>query len=400
MAMNPLDFLQSIAGFTQSQTAQQSANRPFKLGTIDPAYVASSFPGTLPKVTFDGESTLSGKLYPVMAPYKPQPSDRVVLAPVGNTYVILGPLDYDTAAYVGGVLRVAGAGDLSLTSTGHGFQVGPDSGLNLAMDQNEIQARNNGAASTLIIQADSGNTAFNGNAADPTTNTVDMKANLIVQGALTVGGVTPGNVTQQVFTTSGTWTKPAGARAVRFQVQGGGGAGGGGPATGAGAVSAGAGGQGGAYAESTIAASTLTATVAITIGAGGTGVSGTTGNSGGTSSAAAYVSAAGGAGGPIIGASGSVGASNGGGGAQAMTGDVQVDGSGGGAGVRLGTSSMGGHGGNSFLGGGAKTCGSNAQGDPGGNYGGGGAGSARNQSQSAIAGGAGAPGIVIVTTYF
>lgn len=107
MGMQPLDFLQSIAGFTQSQTSQQSENKPFKLGTIDPEYVVSSFPGTLPKVTFDGEPAVSGKLYPVMSPYWPQPSDRVVLAPVGSTYLILGPVDYDTASYVGGSLKIA-----------------------------------------------------------------------------------------------------------------------------------------------------------------------------------------------------------------------------------------------------------------------------------------------------
>lgn len=106
--MDALSFFQTVAGFTQSQTSQQSENKPFKLGTVDPAYVASTFPGTLPKVTFDGESTVSGKLYPVMSPYWPQPSDRVVLAPIGNTYLILGPVDYDTAAYLGGSVKVVG----------------------------------------------------------------------------------------------------------------------------------------------------------------------------------------------------------------------------------------------------------------------------------------------------
>lgn len=103
--MEALSFLQSVAGYARAQ-AQSSADRPIKLGTVDPAYVASSFPGTLPKVTFDGEATLSGKLYPVMAPYWPQPSDRVVLVPIGNTYLIIGCLDSDGHIYVGGDVKL------------------------------------------------------------------------------------------------------------------------------------------------------------------------------------------------------------------------------------------------------------------------------------------------------
>lgn len=84
-----LDMLQSITGFVRAQSGG-SADKPFLIGTIDPAYVQSGYPGTLPKVTFDGESTLSGKQYAVMSGYWPAAGDRVVLAPVGTTYMILG----------------------------------------------------------------------------------------------------------------------------------------------------------------------------------------------------------------------------------------------------------------------------------------------------------------------
>lgn len=50
-----------------------------------------------------------------------------------------------------GVVRIDTTGDASLASTGHGLQIGPDAGVNLAIDNNEIQARNNGAASGLLI---------------------------------------------------------------------------------------------------------------------------------------------------------------------------------------------------------------------------------------------------------
>lgn len=81
-----------------------------------------------------------------------------------------------------GTLRVRATGDLSLTSTGHGFQVGPDNSLNIAIDGNEIQARSNGGPNTLLLQTDSGGTQFNGNATDPTANTVTLNANLAVNG--------------------------------------------------------------------------------------------------------------------------------------------------------------------------------------------------------------------------
>jgi hypothetical protein len=61
-------------------------------------------------------------------------------------------------------LRITATDDVSLSSTAHGFQVGPNAGLNLAIDQDEIMARNNGATSDLHLQADGGNVIV-GNAA-------------------------------------------------------------------------------------------------------------------------------------------------------------------------------------------------------------------------------------------
>lgn len=53
-------------------------------------------------------------------------------------------------------LRVTALEDVSLSSTLHGLQIGPTSGANVALDQNEIMARNNGAASDLHLNADGG----------------------------------------------------------------------------------------------------------------------------------------------------------------------------------------------------------------------------------------------------
>lgn len=65
---------------------------------------------------------------------------------------------------VGGTLRVPVATDASLSSTGHAIQAGPDSGQNIAIDGNEVMARNNGGASDLALNAEGGEVAINGNA--------------------------------------------------------------------------------------------------------------------------------------------------------------------------------------------------------------------------------------------
>lgn len=57
-------------------------------------------------------------------------------------------------------LRVTGTGAASLASTGHGFQIGPDAGINLIADQNDIQVRNAGAAGQLNLNPFGGNIAI------------------------------------------------------------------------------------------------------------------------------------------------------------------------------------------------------------------------------------------------
>ncbi len=55
----------------------------------------------------------------------------------------------------GAKLHIESSGDAELTSTGHWLTVWSQSGLNLAIDWNEILARNNGASSDLFLQASS-----------------------------------------------------------------------------------------------------------------------------------------------------------------------------------------------------------------------------------------------------
>lgn len=90
------DFLAMMKGL--STPAAPGAQ--VKLGTIDAAYAGGN-----PKVTFDGESTLSGRGYAFLDTYLPIPGDRVALIQVGSTWLIVGSVDssnqYPPIALVG-----------------------------------------------------------------------------------------------------------------------------------------------------------------------------------------------------------------------------------------------------------------------------------------------------------
>lgn len=111
----------------------------------------------------------------------------------------------------------------------------------------------------------------------------------------------------RTFATPGTstYTPTPGTKSVIVEVQGAGGGGGGCPATAAGGASQGGQGSGGGYSYRRITAGF--AGVTITVGAGGTGVLGVAGNTGGSSSFGALLSATGGGGGQY--ATGSAGSS-------------------------------------------------------------------------------------------
>jgi hypothetical protein len=223
--------------------------------------------------------------------------------------------------------------------------------------------------------------------------------------SLTVTDGSP--MTMQVFTSSGTWTKPAGCRTVKVRVQGGGGAGGGSDAAASGQNSKGSGGGGGGYAEKVFAASALASSITVTVGSGGTGAAGANGNSG-TNSSFAHTTAVQGNGGGG-GANASTGATPfggaGGGGGTSSGGDVNT--SGGAGGMAWGDALLGisGPGGSAHMGGGGAGRGSatapaSLAGFVGGNYGGGGGGALSTSGGAAAAGGNGANGVVIVECYF
>lgn len=103
MSTDALRLLERVAGYTHAHERPSSANRPLKLATIDVDYDEDTYPGgTLPRVIFDGETILSAKRYVVLPPYWPHPGDRVVLVPVGNSYVIIGGLSEGASVHLAG----------------------------------------------------------------------------------------------------------------------------------------------------------------------------------------------------------------------------------------------------------------------------------------------------------
>jgi hypothetical protein len=72
-------FLEDIRGYVAEDAPRNT------IGTIDTGYTTGR-----PRVLFDGETVLGGKTYPYLASYTPAASHRVLLAPAGSSYVILG----------------------------------------------------------------------------------------------------------------------------------------------------------------------------------------------------------------------------------------------------------------------------------------------------------------------
>lgn len=106
-------------------------------------------------------------------------------------------------------LRMTGTGLASLASTAHALQIGPDAGANLIADQNEIQARNAGAAALLGLNVNGGNVTI-GNAASTTTiagslnvtTGLALPANSVLSADINAGAVTTAKIADGAVTTA------------------------------------------------------------------------------------------------------------------------------------------------------------------------------------------------------
>lgn len=210
------------------------------------------------------------------------------------------------------------------------------------------------------------------------------------------------SVDLEVFTSSGSWSKPPGLKAVRVRLVGGGGSGGGTPATAAGQAAEGGGGGGGGYSEKVILADDLASSETVTIGAGGAGAAaGASGNAGGTTSFGTHLQATDGAGGTVGTATGTSVAVNGGSGGAGSGGELNIPGKDGMVGhIITAAAQRQGAGGGSQLGPASTWPQSGTISGAGDNYGGGSTGAIAGASTAARTSAAGAPGVVLVEEFF
>ena len=123
--------------------------------------------------------------------------------------------DVTGSLVVGSRVRATTTAEVTLASTTHGLQVGPNAGANLRMDGNEIMAANNGAAADLFLQ-DQGGDVYIGDAAASAGDLILGTSSTSTTGALIFkngnGGsirpfsATSGNTSLGVYNSTGSST--------------------------------------------------------------------------------------------------------------------------------------------------------------------------------------------------
>jgi hypothetical protein len=89
-------------------------------------------------------------------------ANQVVYKNASNVATGSSTFTFDGTALTADSLRLTSIADVTLTSTTHAFQIGPSNAANLRIDQNEIEAQNNEAAATLVLNASGGTVQFGG----------------------------------------------------------------------------------------------------------------------------------------------------------------------------------------------------------------------------------------------
>jgi hypothetical protein len=277
---------------------------------------------------------------------------------------------------------------------------------------------------TVVVQTKAGTAATTGTQTTPSADagwtalaavTVANGATTIIAGNITaiLGanadptatglGLRSGRLLNtQTFTANGTYTPTPGMVACVIEVQGGGGAGGGAGGATSTNVSLGAPGASGSYAKGKFTAADIGASKAVTVGAGGAGVSAAAGGNGGTSSVGSLISSPGGPGGGILTNQASPTINGNGTFATAPTGGniIAIQGAGQVASIAVTQNIVAAApGGPSFFGAGGTGVAVNTTGVAATNPGAGGGASAVNSSGGNSTGGAGFRGVVIIWEY-
>lgn len=135
-------FLESVAGFTADPEGDTpSQDRPARIGTIDALDVGIG----LPQVLFDGETVMGVKGYPWLG-RRPLAGERVVLMPVGRSYVITGiindapPVRYSAGSAVVAIVVTGASLDIPITFPAGRFTVPPILVATIGNNRLNIQA--------------------------------------------------------------------------------------------------------------------------------------------------------------------------------------------------------------------------------------------------------------------
>ncbi len=133
-------------------------------------------------VVLDGDTEGTPiRVMTLVGPIYPNVHYALIFVPPAGYYVI-GALNNAAVRHMPAIL-LGNDVDVDLSSTGNPIQIGDSSGQNMVFDGNEIQARTNGAASTLNFNISGGN-----------VNIGNDTANINLSGAVALGNEVFGNV--------------------------------------------------------------------------------------------------------------------------------------------------------------------------------------------------------------